>query len=185
MTPMLLIIDMQEDFFTDQTRLQAHRAALIENINALAATAREYAVPVVWVQTCYRPDMSDANRYLREHNITMLVEGTPGAALLDGLQPAPGDLHLTKKRYSAFFGTPILDLLRDHSADTVIVAGINTHACVRSTAVDAYQHDYAVIFATDGINSYDGEHHDVSLRYMDGKIGEMLTNKAIRERLAQ
>lgn len=50
----------------------------------------------------------------------------------------------------------------------------STHACVRMTAIDAYQHDYPVYVITDCVGSYDLEHHEVTLRYIDGKIGTVL-----------
>jgi isochorismate hydrolase len=55
------------------------------------------------------------------------------------------------------------------------VVGVNTHACARTTAIDAYQHDYPVYVISDCVGSYDQEHHEVSLRYIDGKIGTVLS----------
>jgi nicotinamidase-related amidase len=72
----------------------------------------------------------------------------------------------------------VIDLLNDlldrwdgESRDTLIVsandlvarfhsriAGINTHECVWTTAVDAYQRDFDVVLARDCIGSYDAEH---------------------------
>jgi nicotinamidase-related amidase len=55
----------------------------------------------------------------------------------------------------------VLDQLQP---DSIILAGINTDACIRMTAIDAYQRDWAVILASDCIASYDREHHDITLR---------------------
>jgi nicotinamidase-related amidase len=81
-----------------------------------------------------------------------------------------------KKRYSAFVRTDLDAILARHACDTIIVAGLNRHACVRATIVDAYQRDYAVWIARDCIDSYDEEHHAVSMKYMDGKLGIAMTN---------
>jgi isochorismate hydrolase len=51
------------------------------------------------------------------------------------------------------------------------------------TAIDAYQRDWEVILAADCVDSYDREHHEVSLRYMDGKIATSMGNDAIRKML--
>jgi len=77
---------------------------------------------------------------------------------------------IIKKRYSAFFGTTLDETLARLTPDTLILAGINTHACVRTTAIDAYQRDWPVVLAGDCIGSYDQEHHEISLRYMKDKI---------------
>lgn len=183
MNPAITVIDMQVDFF-DKPRLRDCQHTLIANINALTAFGRAATLPVIWVRTIYQPDMSDANRYLKQHNITMLVKGTKGSALLPGLHTDVYDHHLVKKRYSAFFRTELDTLLAKLDVDALIVAGINTHACVRTTVIDAYQRDYPVAIAADCVNSYDGEHHDLSLRYMNNKVCDLLTNAQIQDRFS-
>jgi isochorismate hydrolase len=42
------------------------------------------------------------------------------------------------------------------------------------TAIDAYQRDYDVIVAGDCVASSDPEHHDVTLRYLEGNIARVL-----------
>jgi len=68
--------------------------------------------------------------------------------------------------------------------DALILAGINSHACIRVTAIDAYQRDWEVIVAADCVDSYDREHHDISLRYMKDKIALVMTNREIGMALA-
>jgi maleamate amidohydrolase len=48
---------------------------------------------------------------------------------------------IIKKRYSGFYGTTLDETLARLAPDAIILAGINTHACIRTTAVDAYQRD--------------------------------------------
>lgn len=54
---------------------------------------------------------------------------------------------------------------------------------MRATAIDAYQRDWKVIIAADCVDSYDREHHDISLRYMKDKIASVMTNEEIRKLL--
>jgi isochorismate hydrolase len=42
-----------------------------------------------------------------------------------------------------------------------------------------------VVLAADCVDSYDREHHDISLRYMKGKIASVMNNDEIRAMLAQ
>jgi isochorismate hydrolase len=99
------------------------------------------------------------------------------------LAVAPSDTVLVKKRYSAFFGTALDEKLALLAPDTIILAGINTHACIRTTAIDAYQRDWPVVLALDCIGSYDQEHHKVSLKYMKDRIAVVLTNQEIKSAL--
>ncbi len=48
-----------------------------------------------------------------------------------------------------------------------------------TTAIDAYQRDWNVILALDCIDSYDQEHHEVSLRYMKDKLATVMSNADI------
>lgn len=41
------------------------------------------------------------------------------------------------------------------------------------TAIDAYQRDYEVILGADCVASSDPEHHDVTIRYLDGNIARV------------
>ncbi|HUQ83638.1 MAG TPA: isochorismatase family cysteine hydrolase, partial [Gemmatimonadaceae bacterium] len=86
----------------------------------------------------------------------------------------PADDVIVKKRYSAFFGTDLDAMLSSTGPDVLVIAGVNTHACVRMTAIDAYQRDYDVIVVADAVASSDSEHHDVTLRYLDGNIARVI-----------
>ena len=65
----------------------------------------------------------------------------------------------------------------------MVISGVNTHACVRTAAIDAYQRDFRVILARDCVASYDPEHARVSMDYMDGKIARAMSNAQIGEHL--
>jgi ureidoacrylate peracid hydrolase len=70
---------------------------------------------------------------------------TWGAQLVDALHRAPDDLIVRKRRYSAFFGTDLDLLLREHTITTVIITGVVTNICVRSTVHDAFFLGYGVM----------------------------------------
>lgn len=184
MTPVTLIIDMQVDFFTHK-RLSDRRPALAANVNSLVAATREAATPLVWVKQEFLPDLSDASLEVKRGGIFVVISGTSGACILPELDVRSSDDVIIKKRYSAFFGTDLDNLLGRLHCDQLIVAGINTHACIRTTVVDAYQRDYDVILARECIDSHDGEHHEITWRYMDGKFGRGMTNLQIRSLLLE
>lgn len=85
--------------------------------------------------------------------------------------------------YSAFFRTDLDRLIADYNIDTVVLAGINTHACVRTTAIDAYQRDLKVIIPKQAVGSYDRSHEEISLRYMDGKVASVVSLNELVERI--
>ncbi len=177
----IVIVDLLEDFFKeDRKRLKEHRETLVNNVNKLVKEARNKNIPIIWIRQEYKADLSDAPLRNRKSNIPITIENTEGSQILSELDRAKSDYEVIKKRYSAFFNTNLDELLKKLGIDTVIVLGINTHACVRMTAIDAYQRDYEVILALDCINSYDGEHHRVTLEYLTSRgIATAKTNTEI------
>jgi nicotinamidase-related amidase len=178
MKPVSIIIDMQNDFFQKES-LGEQLPHLSDAINGLTRVARCHRCPVVWVVTQFAADLSDAFLEMKKKRIAVCIEGTDGAELLSDLDVQPDDHTIVKKRYSSFFRTELDNLLGDIGATHLVLAGINTHACIRATAIDAYQRDFEVILAEECIASYDQEHHDVSWRYMNGKIAIGMSNEAI------
>ncbi len=182
MTTVTLVIDLQVDFFAHE-RLARRRASLAASTNALVQASRDGGAAVVWVKQEFSPDLSDATLEVKQRRIAVVIAGTPGAALLPELDVRRTDHLVVKKRYSAFFGTDLDALLGRLGCTRLVVAGVNTHACVRTTVVDAYQRDYEVILARDCIDSHDPEHHEISWRYMDGKLGRGMSLSEIRAML--
>lgn len=165
----VLVIDMLEDFFEDG-HLKTARGELVRNINTLTEQAREKGTPVIWVRQEFKEDLSDAFLIMRKENISITIAGTKGSRILSELKRDPEDQEVVKKRYSAFFGTELDALLSGLGANELIMAGVNTHACVRTAAIDAYQRDLEVTIPVECVASNDPDHHDVTLEYLDGHI---------------
>ena len=180
----LLVIDMLNDFFRRHAHLAAQRERLVASVNALAGAFRAQGQPVLWVRQEFAPDLHDAFLEMRKRGQRVTIAGTDGCELLPELDRRPADETIVKKRYSAFFGTGLEATLERMRPEVLVVAGINTHACVRATVIDAYQRDYEVVLAAEGIASYDEEHHDVTKRYLDGAIARLLPNSEIVKLLA-
>ena len=175
----LIIVDLLNDFFERSPVLAAQRAALVTATNRLARGVRAAGSPVFWVRQEFAPDLGDAFLDMRRRNIAVTISGTRGCQLLPELEQRPEDIVVVKKRYSAFYGTDFEQRLSQLRPDLLIVAGVNTHACVRMTVIDAYQRDYDVVVASDCVTSYDPEHHDVTVRYLDGKVARFLPSGEI------
>lgn len=65
----------------------------------------------------------------------------------------------------------------------LVLAGVNTHACVHTTAIDAYQRDLNVILPREAVGSHDRDHAAMSLRYMDGKIAHVVPAADVAARI--
>jgi len=123
-------------------------------------------VPAVFLQTGYKPDLSNAGgprspnscketamRLMRERpelKGKLLTEGSWDFAMVEELAPQPGDLVITKTRYSGFAGTTLDSQLRVRGIQYLFFAGIAANVCVESTLRDAYFLDYWPILLADG-----------------------------------
>ena len=134
---------------------------------------------VVWVRQEFEPDLRDAFLEMKAKGIHIVLKGAEGCQILSALEVSPVDRVIVKKRYSAFFGADLDSILKELGPERIVLAGVSTHACVRTTAIDAYQRDFSVVLASECIDSYDEEHHEVSLRYMKDKIASVLSNEEI------
>jgi nicotinamidase-related amidase len=180
----LIVIDMLVDFFDRQTTLKAERARLVACINDLAAEFRRFGQPVIWVRQEFKADLTDAFLVMRRHKISITIEDTPGCQILPELEREPEDHVIVKKRYSAFFGTTLDEILAREHIRSLVLAGVNTHACVRTTAIDAYQRDYETILASDCMASYDAAWHEETLRYLGDAIAPVMNLTTIVDLLA-
>lgn len=173
----LLVIDLQNDFLSGWS--EAERLNLLTRTNDLIASVRAQALEVIWIYQTFKPDLSDAFLEMRDHHIPNVIEGTAGAEIAQALDVQDTDTKIHKKRYSGFFETSLDQELNRIAPDQLILAGVNTHACIRMTAIDAYQRDYRVILAADCIGSLQTAHAEITLDYMRDKIARVMTNDEI------
>ena len=178
----LIVIDMQIDFLE---RLEGDtRAALLLNTNRLIDVFRTSGCPVIWVRQLLSPDLSDAPLLMRDARASVVIDGTSGAEIHPDLDRHIEDTVVDKKRYSAFFGTRLDRVLSDLAPEQITLAGVDSHACVRTTAIDAYQRDMRVLLASDCLASHDPEHGRISMAYMARNIARAVTNDQVRDGMA-
>jgi ureidoacrylate peracid hydrolase len=109
--------------------------------------ARATGALLVWVRDAHRPQMRRDREWLKR--TPHCVEGTWGAEVVDELGARADEIHLLKRRYSAFFGTDLDLTLKDCGVDQLVIFGVVTNICVRSTVHDAFFEGYEVVVPAD------------------------------------
>ena len=180
--PVVFVIDMLNDCFR-HAELDRVRASLCSSINHLTALARAKGFPVVWVRQEFESDLSDAFLDMKRENIRMFVKGTRGPLVLDELVRDDSDIEVVKKRYSIFYGTGLDSLLQELGVNSLILAGVNSHACIRIAAIDAYQRDLPVTIVRECVASKDLEHHEITMDYLDGGIATVMTLRELEKQV--
>jgi nicotinamidase-related amidase len=183
----LILIDLQNDFFRteyeDQNRAKQVEQQLTENINRLLDAARPQQIPVFFVITSLEPDASNWNLRMKDLGSAICIKGTRGEEILPGLKTTEKDRIIHKTRYSAFFDTNLHEILKSMSIDSLIIGGINTHACIRTSAVDAFMRDYQVIIPEECVASYNNEYHHESMEYFSQRIAAVLPLDELIQRI--
>jgi maleamate amidohydrolase len=100
--------------------------------------------------------------------------GTHGAEIVAELRPLPTEIVIDKKKYSAFFGTPLLSLLIDRRVDTCIIVGGSTSNCIRAVAVDAMQYNFFTIIPEEAVFDRLPISHRVSLFDINRSYGDVV-----------
>lgn len=138
MEAVLLVIDVQKGLFNRPIPIY-HAEMLLENINRLIEYARINDIPVCFVQHA---------------NKSMLVEETDDWQLHPGLHLAEPVWRITKRHGSAFQDTSLEGELQKRNIRTVLVTGLVTHGCVKSTCEDARKRGFEVVLVSDGHSNY-------------------------------
>lgn len=162
----ILVIDMLNDFANEKGALYCPGAARItKNLQELLKWARDRKaegkddVQIVHIQEAHRED--DADFRVRPRHA---VRGTWGSDFIEELYPEKGEYIVPKRRHSGFAYTDLDLYLREENIDTVVVTGVWTNVCVRSTATDALARAYKVITLSDGCDSKTEEMHEYGLK---------------------
>jgi nicotinamidase-related amidase len=178
--PALLIIDMQNDFVLDDAPLKVAGAHdVIPRILEVLSAFRDRRLPVFHILRIHRQDGSDVEIIRQElfRKVPFAVEGTKGAEVIDELTPWPGEHIITKTRMSAFIGTELDLILRTLGITSLIVTGIQTPNCVRTTMFDAIANNYPVVLVDDAVGAASADVHRANARDMQN-IGVRIVTAA-------
>jgi nicotinamidase-related amidase len=143
--PALLLVDVCNAYWSDASPLDTQSnpasAAAPASIAKLVSAARQGKTPLIWTRVEYtEPDMSDAGLFYRKVPLLKLFQIGCGDGLegwIPGIEPAAGEVVVSKRYPSAFFATDLATQLQSYHVDTVVICGVSTSGCVRATALDA------------------------------------------------
>lgn len=171
--------------------------------------ARRAGMRVVYLKMEFAEDLSDAggpdapNRILHLRmgvgQPTTAPDGTPSrvlirdtwnTAILPELTPQPGDIVVSKHRFSGFYGANLDAILRAAGINTLVFTGCTTGVCVESTVRDAFFRDYRSLVLADCVAEPirgDRSHttHDASLQIIQAMFGRVSDSETFLRALAE
>ncbi|MFY1675618.1 isochorismatase family protein [Streptomyces sp. WMMC905] len=170
----LLVHDMQRYFL--KPFAEPLRTRLVHNATTLRREALARGIPVAY--TAQPGGMTDDQRGLLKDFWGPGMRPAPGdRQIVEPLAPTAGDWLLTKWRYSAFFRTGLLDLMRSHDRDQLIICGVYAHVGVITTAIESFSHDIQTFLVADAIADFDERHHHATVEYAARRCAVVTTTK--------
>ena len=184
-TTAAVVVDVQR-LFTDMVAapIAPPLSVVLPTIGRFVGDSRRAGVTIVLVRTIIPPDAhSRSTLQWPEFMRAGMAPGAPGTDFDPCLNVQASDVEIVKRRYSAFFGTRLDEILRKRGIDTVVVLGLTTNVCVQSTARDAWQHDYRTITLDDCCAEIGEGSHAVSLAWTSRNFGVVSTSSEVCARL--
>lgn len=162
----LLVIDIQQEDFKEMKENDIENPAwdCIRNAKRVLDVFRKNGLPVIQVKEVHRADLTDIGRELDGSEGIHCLETSPYTDYAKLTYPIEGEYRITKRRYSAFFGTDLEILLKGLHVDTLYLIGGLTDVCIHYTAADAHQHDYYIKVVTDAVAGSSKEAHEYALK---------------------
>jgi len=164
----LFVIDMLKGFLNNDGALYCGESSrkIIPFVKEKIEEFHESKELVVFICDSHDPDDLEF-KVFPKHCVT----GTAGAEIIDELPVDEKDVIIKKKRYSAFYGTNLDQVLIDHKISEVHVVGVCTSICVMDTVGDLRNRDLTVIVYKNGVADFDPQAHEFALRRIETIYG--------------
>ena len=161
----LLLVDVTNRFITPQ---------VLPALEALLGAARGHGIPRFFVTIADGPGAQETGPWLRRRadmgadlRARMGRPPSPSAnAIPAAIAPLPDEVHLTKRRTSAFYETALELLLRGAGVETVVLGGVASYGCIIATYIDAYSRGFFPLLCSDAVDGTDPAMHAGAMAVM-------------------
>lgn len=164
----LVVIDLQRGIAGRQVAPH-DGSAVVANAAKVAEAFRRAELPVVLVRvsptpaTALQPLVDEAPQW-----------GAPQPGwdeIVPELGRSEGDVVVTKQQWGAFYGTDLDLQLRRRGVERIAICGISTNIGVESTARDAFERNYKILFIEDAMAALNADEHMHSVERIFPRMG--------------
>lgn len=158
-------------------------AEVLEKAGALIRRFHDLGSPVVLVRVGWSADGGDALR--------QPVDQVPPARNLpadwlefpEELGAIDSDIRVIKRQWGAFYGTELELQLRRRGIEHIVLGGISTNIGVESTARNAWELGFGIVFAEDATSAASAEHHAFAIKNIFPRLGRVRSTAQIMDML--
>jgi ureidoacrylate peracid hydrolase len=180
-----IIVDLQNGFMEPGAPVEVPVAReIVPNVNRISAAVRAQGGRNIFLRMtaeAHSP-MNWSNWFAHRHTPDRFAALTHAFArnahywqLWPALEVANGDLTVDKCRFGAFVpgASALHEILQSHGIDTLIITGTLSNCCCESTARDAMQMNYKIIFVADANAALSDAAHNATLENMAFLFGDV------------
>ena len=139
MNQALVIIDVQEGFFSDPNYPVYNEDELINNINLLIENFRKLDEKIIFIQ----------------HIDEDLIKDTKPWEVYSKVHSQSDDIYINKTTPDSFYKTDLLKVLKTNNIDSIVIVGLQTDYCIDATCKSAFGKEIPSILVSDGHSTYD------------------------------
>lgn len=185
----LLVIDMQNEFvkpgWTPYWVPEA--TSQVPKIKKLIAHCRNRNMPVIFTlfsKTHNYHDRPNSAKYMPNRFPNLDIDPSKffnEAEIYNELKPTDDEIVIHKPSYGAFYDTSLETILRNLKKDTVIICGTLTNYCCGTTARQAYERGFKVVFGSDVTATDDPSMQESELKVLRKGFAKVLNlNEILR-----
>lgn len=186
-----LIVDLQNGFMEPGAPVEVPYAReIVPSVNAISRAVRSRGAQNIFLRMTVdeesRAAWSNWFAYLQsEKDAQRIAQAFSRKAhpwnLWPLLELSAPDIALDKTRFGAFVpgASRLHELLLDRGIDTLIITGTLTNCCCESTARDAMQMNYKVIFVADATATLTDAAHNATLENMAMLFADVMTTREV------
>lgn len=170
----LVIIDLQKGIVSMPALPYSSEQVLSQTNTMIRAFHKNNAL-VIFVRVAFSADRKNAlNLEVDESPFTAGANRSADwSEIIPELERNENDIIVTKRQWGAFYGTELDMELRRRGIKTIVLCGIATNYGVESTARDAYERGYNIIFVEDAMSSRNADDHKFAITRIFPRIGRV------------
>lgn len=163
----LLIIDVQEEMFSDTQNPLYKSDELLIKVKSLIEKAHTSKTPVIYIQHT-------------ENDEEPMGKGKQGWEIHHQVTPGKDDIVILKYTPDSFHNTKLHEVLSARNVNKIVIAGLQTEYCIDTTCRRAYSLGYDTTLVRDAHSTYNSktltagqiiEHHN---RIIGGWFAELV-----------
>jgi nicotinamidase-related amidase len=143
----LVLIDIQNIYFTEGTYKLSNPEKAAENAAKLLHFFRKKKLPIIHIKHLFdSKGYQEPVDYLREFH--------------QSVTPMQGETVIDKHYPSSFLGTTLEDVLKSYGINELVIAGMMSHMCIDTTVRAAQDYGYRVTLIEDACTTKSLTYHD-------------------------